>query len=93
VLPVKKYLTSYKTAQKIEPFCSRSISLEELHFLLSVCRRLTGVSKDLGPQIFSKFYLFYLKLYPNFFKIDRHSRGNQNTTKPACHVPEMAKYS
>ena len=62
MVPVKKYLTGYKTAQKIELFCSWLIPLEELHFLLSVRRRLTGVWNDLRSQKFSEFYLFYLKL-------------------------------
>jgi hypothetical protein len=74
VLPVKKYLTGYKTAQKLSRFVAGQISPEELHVSLSVSGRPTGFQGGPCTQIFPEFYLFYLKLYLNFFEIDRLSR-------------------
>jgi hypothetical protein len=73
VLPVKKYLTGYKTAQKLSCFVACQLSREELHISLSVCGRPTGFQRDPCTQIFPEFYLSYLKLYLNCFEIDQLS--------------------
>ena len=67
-LPVKRYSTGYKMAQKLSHFVASQLSPEKLCFALSIDRRPTGFQGDLGAQIVLEFYLFYLKLYINFFQ-------------------------
>jgi hypothetical protein len=74
VLPVKRYSTGYKMAQKVSRFVAGQLSPGKLHFALSVGRRPTGVQRDLGPQAFSEFNLFDLKLYIDSFGSDQLSR-------------------
>jgi hypothetical protein len=70
---VLKYSTSYKTAQKLSRFVANQIPLERFTIPLSVGRGPIGFLGVLCSQIFSEFYIFYLKLYLNSFGIDRLS--------------------
>jgi hypothetical protein len=73
VLPVKRYSSGYKTAQKLSRFVASQLSPEELHFALGVGRGPTGFQRGLSSQIFAEFKLFYLKLYLNFIESDQLS--------------------
>ncbi len=53
VSPLKRYLTGYKTTQKLSCFVADQLSLEELHFVLSVGRKPASFQKYLYNQIFS----------------------------------------
>ena len=76
VPPMKRYLIGYKTVQKLSRFVTGQLSTEGLRFALGVGRRPTGFLKDLCPQIFQKFYLFYLRLYVIFLKVIGLAVGN-----------------
>jgi hypothetical protein len=53
VLPLKRYLIGYKTAQFLDRFVAGQLSPEDLHVVLGVGRRPTSVQKDLYTEIFS----------------------------------------